>query len=361
MGFARKKTKGKIMFKSVLMSTTLLVSLATMAQSGEIEVDVASEVTFGVNDQLADGTYLIGVVKLSAEQTFDNGFGWALTYKLDGEEYGWGNTVDYSDKLLFELTTAAGTLAYGDMNKKGASELFYNDLSGMGVDVVRYKNGYPSLRWRGDIGDSFSYAISSRNLNNNDEDEYSFGAGYEAEQFEIGLTYDNGSDAQDEAWATTFVYNGTIGSTVTAYTLSYIDADGGSSFGLEAVAEFDMGLTVGATYALNDIDGFEDGYGLSLDYETGSFVAAANYVYDGAEVVYDVALTYSIADFAPAGTTLYAGYVYDESSAEDTGYYVGAGFGIAKNTVVGVAYSETTEGDDLVVQPGLNAMLTVAF
>lgn len=349
------------MIKSVLMSTTVLMSLAGMAQAEEFKVEVEGEVTFGANDRLKDHSYLVGEVEVSAGQTFSNGFGWALTYELEGEKFGWGNATDFDDKVLLELITPAGTLAYGDMNKKGASELFYNDLTGMGVDVVRYKDGYPSLRWRGTVGEGFSYAISTRNLNNTDDDEYSIGIGYKTDQYEIGLAYDNESVGQDEAWAATFVYNGKLGAAKAEYTLSYVDTLKGSSLGLGVEAEFDMGLTVEASYAFNDISGLDNGYGLSLEYKSGPLVAEAEYEYDGKAAEYELGLSYKIEDLAPEGTTLYAGYVYEEGSAADTGYYVGAGFGIAKNAVFGIAYSETDEGGDLEVQPGWNAMLTISF
>lgn len=349
------------MIKSVLMSATILVSLAVVAQAEEFQVEVEGEVTFGANDKLEDNTYLVGEAEISAGQVFDSGFGWALSYEFEGEKLGWGKKVDYDDEVLLELITPVGTLAYGDMNKKGASELFYNDLSGMGQDVVRYKDGYSSLRWRGDVGEGFSYAISTRNLNNDDDDEYSVGLGYETDQFEFGLAYDNGSEMQRKAWAATAVYSGNLGAAEADYLLSYVDTDKGSSLGLGVEAEFDMGLTVEASYAFNNIDGVEDGYGLVLEYENGPFAAEAEYEYDGKEVEYELALAYDIDDFAPAGSTLYAGYVYEEGSDKDTGYYVGAGFGVAENAIFGVAYSETDEGGDLEVQPGWNAMLAVAF
>lgn len=332
-----------------------------IAQAEEFKTDIKGEVTFGVNDRLKDHTYLIGEVEASAGQTFDNGFGWALTYELEGEKFGWGSKVDYEDKVLLEFITPAGTLAYGDINKKGASELFYNDLTGMGVDVVRYKDGYPSLRWRGDVGKGVSYAVSARDLSNEDDQEYSVGVGYKADRFELGLAYDNGSEEQARAVAASLTYNGKIGSAKAEYTLSYVDTEKGRALGFGVETKFDMGLAVEASYAFNDIDGVENGYGLKLKYADGPIEAKAEYKYEGKKVEYKLALAYEIEDFAPAGTTLYAGYANKEGSDKDTGYYVGAGFGIAKNAVLGVAYSETGKGGELEVEPGWNAMLAVTF
>lgn len=347
--------------RTALLGTSILIAHAAPLLAGEFELETEGEVTFGINDTLEDHTYLIGEVEVSAGQTFDNGFGWKLTYELEGEKLSWGTDLDYDDAILLEAITTGGTLAFGDMNKKGASELFYNDLDGMAVDVVRYKDGYPSLRWQGDVGENFSYAVSTRDLINDDDDEYSLGIGYETDKFEIGISYDNGSVNQTEAWAATAVYKGKLGPADTEFTLSYVDAEDESSLGLGVETEFEMGLTFGASYAFNDAQDVENGYGLTVEYENGPLGLEAEYEFDGEEEEYEVALSYKFNNFAPHGTTLYSGYVYEEGDADDTGFYVGAGFGIAENTVIGVAYSETDEGGGLEVQPGWSAMLTVTF
>jgi hypothetical protein len=344
----------------ILLSSTLLAALAGPLQAQDIETEFEGKVTFGVNDTLDDNSYLIGEAEFGIEQTWDNDFGWALSYELEGEKFGWGNEVDYDDAVLLEFITPIGALAYGDMNKRGASELFYNDMDGMALDVVRYKDGYPSLRWQGDIGAHFGYAVSSRNVINGDDDEYSIGIGFENNRFEIGLTYDNGSDTQDEAWAATSVYTDTFGPAEAEVTLSYIEVDGENSLGLSVEAEFDVGLTLGASYAFNSDSDDENGYALSLEYEKGPASVEAAYE-GGNEIEYEIVIAYEIADLAPDGTTFYTGYLYEEGDADDTGFYAGVGFGIAENTVLGVAYSQTDEAEGLDVQPGWSAMLTVSF
>jgi hypothetical protein len=347
--------------KHVVLGATMMTGVGTVALAQDFALETEGEVTFGFNDTIQDGSYLIGEVEVSAGQTFASGFGWAVTYELEGENFGWGADVDYDDAILLELISPIGTLAYGDMNKDGASEEFYNDLDGMALDVVRYKDGYPSLRWSGSIGANISYAISTRDVNNDDDEDVSIGIGYETDRVEFGVSWDNGSTTQDESWAATGVLHNTVGTTELAYTVSYIESEGESALGLSVEAEFDMGLTVEAAYAFNDVAGAEDGYALSVEYETGALTAEAEYTFDGEEVEYEVAVSYAIDSFAPTGTTLYAGYTFEEGSAEDTGYYFGAGFGISDNAILGIAYSETDEGGDLEVLPGWSTMLTLTF
>lgn len=346
-------------FITGLSSATLSVALVASAHAADFSLDMEGEATFGFNDQLPNNTYLESEVTIEASQTFDNGFGWALTFDLEGEKFGWGEEVDYDDAVLLEVLTPIGTLAYGDMNKKGASELFYNDLDGMDIDVVRYKDGYPSLRWHGDIGDSFSYAVSSRNVIN-DIEETSVGFGYETDRFELGLAWDRGSEKQDEAYAATVEAYAEHGNAEMTYTLSYIETAEASAFGIGVEAEFDS-LTIEASYAFNNVDGVADGYGLGVEYEQGPWAIEATYEDTGEEEETEIAVAYELADFAPNGTTVYMGHLYEEGSEEDTGYYAGVGFGIADNTTFGVAYSETDEGGDLIVEPGWSMMLTVAF
>lgn len=346
-------------FITGLSSAALSVALVASAHAADFSLDTEGEVTFGFNDQVTNNTYLEGEVTIEAGQTFDNGFGWALEFELEGEKLGWGEEVDYDDAVLLEFVTPIGTLAYGDMNKKGASELFYNDLDGMDIDVVRYKDGYPSLRWHGDIGDSFSYAVSSRNVIN-DIEETSVGFGYETDRFELGLAWDSGSEKQDEAYAATLELYAEHGAAEMTYTLSYVETSEASAFGIGVEAEFDS-VTIEASYAFNNVDDVENGYGLGIEYENGPWAAEATYENTGEKEETEIEVSYELADFAPNGTTLYGGYFYEQGSKEDTGSYAGVGFGIADNTTFGVAYSETDEGGDLVVLPGWSMMLNVAF
>lgn len=348
-------------FITAISGATLSLALMTpAAYAADFSLETEGEVAFGFNDQIGNNTYLEGEVTIEVEQAFDNGFGWALTYDLEGQKTGWGEEVDYDDAVLLELVTPVGTLAFGDMNKKGASELFYTDLDGMDLDVVRYKDGYPSLRWRGDIGDSFSYAVSSRNVNN-DVDETSVGFGYETDLFAFGVAYDSGSASQVEAYATTLDIFAQQGDAEITYTLSYVETSEKSALGFGVEAELASGLTVEGSYAVNSGDDIEDGYGLTVEYEQGAWTTEASYVYTGEKEESEIAVAYEIADFSPNGTTLYAGYLFEEGSEEDTGYYAGVGFGIAQDTTFGIAYSETDEGGDLSVEPGWSVMLNVAF
>lgn len=347
--------------KLTLLGASMIAAMAAPSYADEFAFEVEGEVTIGANSDVVNNSYLIGEVEFSAGQVFNNGFGWALTYELEGENFGWDSAVDYDDAVLLEFITPVGTLAYGDMNKKGASELFYNDLDSMNLDVVRYKDKYPSLRWHGSIGDKFSYAISSRNVINGDDEEYSIGLGYKTDIFEFGLAWDNGSVEQAEAIAATAVFNSKLGNADAAYTLSYIKSGSASSLGLGVEVGFDNGLSVEASYAFNDVAGATDGYAFGIEYETGPLAVEAEYEYDGSTEEYEIALAYTLENFAPFGTTLYAGVVYEEGDPDDTGYYAGVGFGIAKNAVFGVAYSETDEGGGLEVLPGWSAMLTLSF
>lgn len=344
-----------------LLGAIMIASLAGPLYADNFKLDVEGEITFGVNNQLVDNTYLIGEVEISAGQMFDNGFGWALSYELEGENFGWGDEVDYDDAILFEFITSVGKFAYGDINKKGASELFYDDLSGMALDVVRYKDKYPSVRWHGTVNEQFSYAISSRDLKNDDDEEYSIGLGYKTDVFELGLAWDNGSMIQTEAIGGTVVINKKLGSGDVEYILSYIKIGRDSAFGLGIEVEYENGLTVEASYAFNDVAGIKDGYALSIEYENASLIAEAEYEFDGSEYEYEISLEYKLEKQATLGTTLYVGYIFEEGDPEDTGYYVGAGFGIAKNTNFGVAYSETDKAGDLEVLPGWSAMLNISF
>lgn len=346
--------------KTALLSTTFCMAMSVSAQAAEIVLETEGEVTIGFNDMIVDNSYLVGEFELEASQNFDNGFGWALSYELEGEKLGWGNDVDYDDAILLEFETPIGTLAYGDMDKKGASDLYYNDLDGMAIDVVRYKDGYPSLRWEGNIGNTFSYAISTRDLNNGDDQEFSVGLGYENDRFELGVGWDNGSAEQDEAWGVSLTLNGHLGGAETEYKVSYVESGGESAIGLSVEAEFEMGLTIEVSYAINNAAGDDNAYAFAVEYETGPLTIEASYEFDGGEE-YEIALAYEFDGFAPEGTTLYAGYAYEEGSDEDTGFYVGAGFGIAKNAVLGIAYSETGDGGDLETYPGWSAMLTISF
>lgn len=128
-------------FITGLSSAALSVALVASAHAADFSLDTEGEVTFGFNDQVTNNTYLEGEMTIEAGQTFDNGFGWALEFELEGEKLGWGEEVDYDDAVLLEFVTPIGTLAYGDMNKKGASELFYNDLDGMDIDVAQASSG----------------------------------------------------------------------------------------------------------------------------------------------------------------------------------------------------------------------------
>lgn len=347
---------------SAVYSATIPLALAASAHAAAFELDTEGKVTFGFNDRLENHTYLEGEFEIEVGQTFDNGFGWALSYEVEADKLNWSeDEVDYEDAVLLSFTTPIGRLAYGDMDKKGASERFYNDIDGMDIDVVRYKDGYPSLRWRGDTGGAFRYAVSSRNLINDDDGEISVGIGYDTNRYEFGLAWDNGSAEQDEAIAATVAIAAQHGGAETTYTVSHIEKTDASASGLSVEVAFEFGLTVEASYGFNHVADVADGFGIEVEYENGPWATEASYAFDGEQDEYDIAVAYRLADFAPMGTTLYAGYTYEEGSDEDIGYYAGAGFGIADNTVIGVAYSETTEGGDLAVQPGWSTMLSVAF
>ena len=346
----------KFNMKLIFLSTSILLALASPIRA-EMKFEVEGKLTFGVNNRLDNSSYLIGEVEFYTDQEFDSGFGLALSSELEGENFGWG-TTKYDDASLLDFITPIGVLSYGDIEEKGASELFYNDLDGMAFGVAGYEDRYASLRWHGDIGDHFSYAVSDRNMSNND-DEYSFGAGYETDRFEFGLAYDSDAeDQQKEAWAITAVYNGTLGSAYAEYTLSYIDVDENSAFGLGVESELANGLAVEVSYAFNNATGIDNGYGLALEYEAGSLSAEAFYEYDSEE---GVELAYSIDSLAPEGTVFYAGYAQEEGNTKDTGYYVGVGFGIKEHAILGIAYSQTDNAGGLEVQSGISAMLTVSF
>ncbi|MFT6169071.1 MAG: hypothetical protein ACJAR9_001187 [Celeribacter sp.] len=144
------------------------------------------------------------------------------------------------------------------------------------------------------------------------------------------------------------------------YTLSYVETAEASAFGIGVEAEFDS-VTIEASYAFNNVDDVENGYGLGIEFENGPWATEATHENTGEKEETEIEVSYELADLSPNGTTLYGGYFYEQGSEEDTGSYAGVGFGIADNTTFGVAYSETDEGGDLVVLPGWSMMLNVAF
>lgn len=371
--------------RTALSGALIFCALTPAAMAQELEISTEGEITFGVNDRLNNQTYLIGEAEFTASQDFANGFGWRLSYEIEGEDISRGEETDFEDTLTVDLTTPIGTLTYGGINKKGASELFYNDLPGMAFDVVRYKDKYPSLRWKGAFG-NFGYAISSRDLRN-DAEEHSVGLGYETDRLEIGLSWDSRAGKQVEARAATLAYRSDLNGTDLTYTLSYIDSDKGRALGFSAEAEFANGWSALAAYAIHDapdrdngyaveigyekdgielalsyeFDGKDEEFEVELEYERDNFAFEASYEIDGGDEEYEIALSYLVEGFAPAGTTFYAGYTFEEGKPKKSGAYAAVGFGLAENAVFGIGWADTTESEGLELRPGWSALLNVSF
>ena len=328
--------------KNVLFATTTLVATAFAGSAyadGHMKVGFAGGVKAGYNDEIEGG--LFGDFNLDVTGTWE-GDGYTFEVKWGGDadfdETG-ADGATWDDNATFTLTTPAGELKVGDLDDKGASERFYDDLEGMAYDVFN-DDGNDSISWHGDAGD-FGYAISTPV--DGDDENWSVGFGGSFGMVTAGLGYDN----SDERFGVSAGFDAGVATVNVAFTDNSADEQ---SIGVEAIFDVGSGVTATAYYAMNDPA--EDAYGILVDYENGPLTIGVDFhAFETADSEVEIDVVY---DAGVASIQL----GYDQG--EDGGY-VGAVIPLNDYVDVIAAYAEFDEAGDYEFKDGTSLYVTASF
>ena len=305
--------------------------------------------TGGANNQLNKPQYGTANVNATLGAKWQNGYGLKIHARGEQKHFDEQHKNNKHENLFSaEGVTPAGTLYFGAIKNKGASELFYRDVNAMAIDVVEYKRQYNSLTWKGKAGD-FGYAISRRDLGDGEHNDMSYGAQYRVNGWSFAAGYDKKSIKQKQAVGATVQYQHKAGDVQTRYTLSAIrrPEQKEHAIGVAVQSRFSNGLTIGADYAFNHVKKRENGYGFDVRYKQDNWSLKGKWEYtEKGERKSKINGQIDFANLAPKGTTLYGGYEYKEGSSTDTGFYAAALFGVHEKIRLGISHSAVDEAGD---------------
>ena len=338
--------------KNVLFATTALVAMAGSAMAASHGgmaapmVSFSGEATGGYND--LTGLFLTGSV--GADVSVDMGNNVTASVSWGGISFDAAATpvITISQSVTAEFAYSGAfdaSLRLGDLNDKGASEYFYNDRSGMALDVENQDNGNDAraLFRFGSFGVAAGCDANGGAMGTCSG--FNVGAGATFGSIKLGLGYDDAANVGGSRTAVSA--DATFGSFDVG--ASYITDGAANSIGLAA------GTTFGSTkvkgyYAMNSAGA--DAYGVSVGYSAGALSIGA-YFDQAAASTYGVDLGYKVSDALTASAGVKVGGTTD--------YYAGIEYAVNSNVSATLSYANAAAISGPEFKNGVSAFITASF
>lgn len=349
--------------KSILLASASVLAFAGVAAA---EVEFSGEATMGYNDDAYgdnDGFYWDAEIAVTLSQELDNGLTAGASFDFDIADGNLGENLEAGGYELFLESDTAG-LYFGDT--AFAAETLWESAGSMDADNFSEADGETALRGEvtfGSVEAAVSYVIADNAGNMNvadDLNQLSLGVSADFGAYNVVLAYqeasgeaagfygnellvdpdgipangdefttgDNGDFNDNEVFGISF--GGSVAGA--DFRVGYADNSVTDSLGVEV--SYPFGPVTATVYYVSEGSG-NDNYGVNVAYEDGPISAELDYVNDAGNDEIALEGSYDVGN----GLVVYAGYLTDESFADDA-FYVGGEFDLGGGASVLVSYGD---------------------
>ncbi|MCF6273484.1 MAG: porin [Rhodobacteraceae bacterium] len=377
-------TNEGITMKNVLFASTALVAFAAAgvasAQDSAVTVDWAAEFTLGfyaaenpgLGNNIADeGFYTDGSIGISAAVDLSDSVSASLDW--DVLEFDGATGTALANNLptaavMFDNGTIEASLTWGDLNDGGASELYYEERRLMRVELENHDSSTSPAVVAELVFGKYSVAAGCElsGTNNGVCQGANFGLGATFGSVDIGVGLDRISAGVQDLGVLAISADATFGAfeVGASYAASIDNANANAaenSIGLKARYDINDAISVMAFYTRNTEVGYENSYGIDVDYTSGAIDLTAYFeLRDEAgngERAFGIDGSYAVTDTL----NVLAGVNIDSVWTDTTNYYVGVDYEVNDNITAGLAYNSGDETGDAEYKEGIDAWLSASF